>query len=37
MVGETNCFAVVMSGAAFAVLYQFKADVFWDVLVDGLI
>ena len=35
--GGTNWFAVVMSVAAFAALYRFKADVLWVVLGGGLI
>ncbi len=35
--GGMNWLAVIMSGAAFATLYQFNADVLWGVLVGGLI
>jgi chromate transporter len=35
--GGTNWFAVVMSVAAFAALYRFKADVLWVVIAGGLI
>jgi len=37
LAGETNLFAVIMSGAAFAALYQFKVDALWLALVGGLI
>jgi chromate transporter len=37
LAGGTNWFAVVMSVAAFAALYRFKADVLWVVLGGGLI
>jgi len=37
LAGGTNWFAIVMSVAAFAALYRFKADALWVVLGGGLI